>query len=306
MTDSTETGPPGPAIHVGTAGWSYPDWRGIVYPERRPRGFHELDFLARYVDCIEINSSFYQPPEAARTHRWARIAEKHPDLVFTAKLWQGFTHGEVKSWGEEEVRRFLSGVAPLVEAGLLGALLLQFPWFFQDSREGRDRIRRIRDAFGDHPLVLEVRHRSWIQAEALDFIRETGLSFCNIDQPFTRKTLPPTSIVTGAVGYIRLHGRNARAWFDRKAGRDEKYDYLYSGKEIGEWIERVEGVRKETDRCFVIANNHFGGKAFANALEIRARLLGRPVPEVPESVLKAFPQLEPFTSAAGGRQGSLF
>jgi uncharacterized protein YecE (DUF72 family) len=96
--------------------------------------------------------------------------------------------------------------------------------------------------------------------------------------------------VTGPTGYVRLHGRNAAAWFDRKAHRDEKYNYLYSPDELGEWIPRVDRLKAETDRVFLIANNHFGGKAFANALEMRARLSGRKV-KAPEETLQAFPDL---------------
>lgn len=291
--------------HVGTAGWSYPDWKGVVYPERRPRGFHKLDFLARCIDCVEINSSFYRPPERRYAERWAEIAGDHPGLIFTAKVWQGFTHEDPQTWGETEVRTFQGGIAPLAEAGRLGALLLQFPWFFEDSPESRERIRRIAEAFGDHPLVLEVRHRSWIGEEALDFVRGERLSFCNIDQPFTRRTIPPTSIATGPIGYVRLHGRNAKAWFDKKADRDEKYNYLYSEREIGEWIERIEGLRGEVERLFVIANNHFGGKALANALEIRSRLTGRPV-EVPPTLLRSFPRLAKVAASPAGDSGNLF
>lgn len=305
MTDPDKRAPSQARIHIGTAGWSYPDWKGAVYPERRPRGFHELDFLARYLDCVEVNSSFYRPPDRRLVSRWVSIAEAHPDLVLTAKLWRGFTHEDPRSWGEGEAQRFKDGIAPLAEAGRLGALLLQFPWFFEDSEESRERVRRIVGAFPGYPLVLEVRHRSWIREEALDFARSLGLSFCNIDQPFTKSTIPPTSIVTGPMGYVRLHGRNARAWFDRKAGRDEKYDYLYSEGELGEWVDRIETLKGAVGDLFVIANNHFGGKAFANALELRARLTGRPV-DAPETTLAAFPGLAKHTRGAGRDPGSLF
>ena len=84
-------------------------------------------------------------------------------------------------------------------------------------------------------------------------------------QPASSATLTGTRIVTGPVAYIRLHGRNARAWFSRDAGRDEKYDYLYSREELRLWEEAIGEM--EADRLFLILNNHFQGKAIANALE---------------------------------------
>ena len=138
--------------------------------------------------------------------------------------------------------------------------------------------------------MLEVRSSSWADPLALKEIEDKGLSFCNIDQPLARDSLRPSSIVTGPVGYARLHGRNAAAWFDPKAGRDDKYDYLYDQKELAEWKALIEEIKGRAEKTFVIANNHYKGKAAANALELKAALLGRKV-DVPEALCAAFPRL---------------
>ncbi|MGH9592208.1 MAG: DUF72 domain-containing protein, partial [Bryobacteraceae bacterium] len=79
-------------IRVGPAGWSYDDWAGFVYPARKPQGFHEASYLAEFFDTIEINTSFYQPLRANLAEQWIERVSSNPRFVFTAKLWQRFTH----------------------------------------------------------------------------------------------------------------------------------------------------------------------------------------------------------------------
>ncbi len=261
-------------IRIGPAGWSYEDWKGKVYPVPEPPGFDPLAFLSRLFSCIEINSTFYRPPAPRMSESWAK---RTPDgFVFTVKAWERFTHDR-EPFRPDEARTFQEGITPLLAAGKLGAILLQYPWFFRDGPESRDRIRRAADALGEWaPLVVELRHASWL--DAFDFLRELKLSFCNIDQPRSSTSITGTRFVTGPVGYVRLHGRNAKAWFSKEAGRDQKYDYLYTLDELREWVEAVTSM--ESDRVFFIANNHFQGKAVVNALQLK-RALGEEV-TVPE------------------------
>jgi uncharacterized protein YecE (DUF72 family) len=268
-------------IRIGPAGWSYQDWNGRVYPDPPPANFDPLAYLARSFDTLEVNSTFYRPAPPRMSEAWARRTPE--GFLFTVKAWEKFSHDR-EGFTEADARVFQEGLAPLLSAGKLGAILLQFPWFFKDGPEERDRIRRAAGALGDWaPVVLEVRHRSWL--EAFDFFRELGISFCNIDQPRSSTAITGTRHVTGPVGYVRLHGRNARAWFSRQAGRDEKYDYLYSPAELAEWAEAVRSM--EVERLFFIANNHFQGKAVVNALQLK-RALGQDA-EVPPTLAAAYP-----------------
>lgn len=260
---------------IGPAGWSYKDWAGKVYPDPPPPGFDPLAYLAQSFPCLEINSSFYRPPTPAMSEAWAK---RTPDaFVFTAKAWERFTHDREK-FTEADARLFQEGLAPLLAAGKLGALLLQFPWFFEDGPAARDRIRRAADALrGWAPLVIELRHHSWL--DALDFLRGQELNFCNIDQPKSSTAITGTRIVTGPVAYVRLHGRNAEAWFRKDAGRDEKYDYLYSREELRLWEEAIREM--EAEKTFLILNNHFQGKAIANAFMLMKALGKAAVPPPP-------------------------
>jgi uncharacterized protein YecE (DUF72 family) len=265
-----------PVIRIGPAGWSYEDWKGKVYPEPPPKGFDALEYLSRIFPVIEINSSFYRPPTPRMAEAWAR---RTPDgFVFTAKLWERFTHGE--TFSPDDVRVFQEGIAPLLAAGKLAALLLQFPWYFKDTLDARDRIRTVAESFGEWaPLVIEVRHKSWL--DALDFLKSLKLNFCNIDQPRSSTSIQGTDLVTGPVGYVRFHGRNYKAWFSKSADRDQKYDYLYPLDELREWSGKIGGMK--ADAVFAITNNHFLGKGIVNAIQLM-RLLDQPVPEIPEPI----------------------
>ncbi len=284
-------------IRVGTAGWSFPDWEGIVYPKGASTRPLALQTLARMFDTVEINVTFYRPPTPRMAGGWVARVATHPSFTFAAKLWRGFTHERDERHDEEE-RAFREGLGPLMEASRLGALLAQFPQSFVDNPANRRYLRSLIGRFGDYPLVVELRHASWLEGDTLEMLGETGTGFCNIDQPLIGKAVPPTTVVTGRIGYVRLHGRNAADWFRRDAGRDRRYDYLYSHEEIKDWVERVRLMQKKGKGdadIFIIANNHYRGQAPANAIEIVHALTGRRV-EAPESLLEAFPRLKQITT----------
>ncbi|MGD2173896.1 MAG: DUF72 domain-containing protein [Candidatus Brocadiaceae bacterium] len=266
--------PGGTALHVGPAGWSYDDWSGIVYPDPKPRGFRPPQFLAEFFNTIELNNTFYRPPKPGYCHRWIKDVEGRPDFLYTAKLWKRFTHERDEHWTGQDVEVFRTGIGPLVEAGKLGALLVQFPWSFRYNRRSKDYLRELVDEFGDLPLVLEVRSKAWVQEKALDFIRSLQVGFCNIDQPAYRSNVPLTAYGFGPVGYLRLHGRNYDAWFAEDAGRDERYDYLYSGEELDEIQKALDEIARQVERMFVIANNHYRGQAVATGIQLIRRLTG--------------------------------
>jgi uncharacterized protein YecE (DUF72 family) len=293
------------SIRVGTSGWSYPDWEGRFYPPSQPRGFDELAYLARYFDCIEVDSSFYRPPQARFAEAWLRRTP--PTFQFAFKLSQRFTHQREAPWAPAEVDEFRRGIEPVCAAGRLGAVLVQFPWSFKADDEAVRHLDAIRHDFGDLPLVVEVRHISWTSPRMFDYLKRAGLGFCNIDQPASPSGVPPTALVTSSVGYVRLHGRNSQAWFAKDAGRDARYDYLYREDELQEWITRIGEISRAAEKTFVFANNHYRGQAPANALQILAKLHGRRV-AVPGTLLETYPFLASIASGdlPPGEQGTLF
>ncbi len=276
------------AIRVGPAGWSYADWDGIVYPRPRPRGFHEAEYLAQFFDTIEINTSFYQPLRAPMAKSWVARVEHNSDFKFTAKLWRRFTHEHRAS--HEDEKTFKAGIAPLVEAGRLGALLVQFPWSFKNTRESREYLGALVVQFMEYPLVVEVRHASWNQPEVFRLLADLGAGFCNIDQPVIGRSIGPSERATAAVGYVRLHGRNYEQWFSSEDHPEERYNYLYSLAELEPWAEGIKQVARQAEVTYVITNNHFEGKAIVNALQLTRLISDRPVP-VPEALMARYPEL---------------
>ena len=289
------------AIRIGTAGWAYKDWEGIVYPARVTREQHPAEYLARYFDVIEINTSFYGPIKPHLAKLWCRkVAGVNPEFQFTAKLYKSFTHapgGAVQPTSaatlaptEKDEHDVKEGLDPMAEAGKLGALLLQFPISFKNTPENRDYLGSLVRRFEAYPRVIEVRHASWNDQEILRAFAENGIGFCNIDQPLLGRAIAPTTYATAPIGYVRLHGRNYAEWFEHEQPHD-RYNYLYSESELARWKPRVEEIARKTEVTYVIANNHFEGKAAVNGLQLKHMLTGRRV-LAPQTLVEHYPELK--------------
>jgi uncharacterized protein YecE (DUF72 family) len=285
------------SLRVGTAGWSYEDWNGIVYPASPPRGFDRLAFHASAFDTNEINSSFYRIPDPRMTRDWARRVSHNARFAFTVKLFQGFTHA--RDAGEKEKREFRRALEPLEEAGRLGALLIQLPVSFREGPESRERLDRVLRDFSGLPKAVEFRHSSWDTPDTVQRLAEHGAAFVNIDQPWLGENLRVTNHRAGPLLYYRFHGRNASEWFSPNTTVEKRYDYLYAERELAPWAERIaEAMEKEPDKpAFAILNNHFRGQAVANAVQLRHLLTGE-MGTVPETLLTAFPALQSAAKAA--------
>lgn len=277
-------------VRVGTAGWSYDDWNGIVYPPDMPKGRHPLELLSQWFDAVEINASFYRPLNPRHGPSWLGKVADNPRFRFSAKLWQRFTH-QRETWPTaEETAQYVDGLAPLHESGKLSAVLAQFPWSFKRTAENRKWLGRIAETFRGYPLAVEVRHTSWNQPEVFEQMRAHGIAVCNIDQPIFNDSIEPADVVTAPLGYIRLHGRNRHAWFNEKADRNDRYNYLYSPEELQPWLEKIGKMRELVNELFVVTNNHYAGQAVVNAIEIE-RAVNHRKPVLHDALLKAYPRL---------------
>jgi uncharacterized protein YecE (DUF72 family) len=282
-------------LFVGPAGWSYEDWHGYVYPAKKPKDFHEAEYLARYFDTIEINTSFYHPLRPGICWLWLERVAANPRFVFTAKLWQRFTHETGATTSDE--RAVKEGFDLLAGAGKLGAVLLQFPFSFHNTSDNQDTLKKLLHRFREYPLVVEVRHATWNDKKFFALLHDSGAGFCNIDQPVIGKSIKPSDRATAPVGYVRLHGRRYDTWFsdDPMTPPAERYNYLYDAHEIEEWAGRIKKVSERAETTFVVTNNHFQGKAVVNALQLIALLKGEKV-KVPEPLRHHYPELENISS----------
>lgn len=307
MTDAAATGDTEDRVRVGPAGWSYDDWRGVVYPAGAGRRFDPLEYLARYFDVVEINTSFYRPPPPAWTRSWVERVADHTRFRFTAKLWRGFTHERDAPPSTKDVDAYREGIDPLAEQDRLLAVLAQFPWSFKNEPEARRWLAAVVDAFADYPLVVEVRHASWDEPEVLAWLRERGVGLAAIDQPLHDGSLGLVDHRSGPVAYYRFHGRNFASWFAEGRPSHERYDYLYDREELEPWAGRMREAASDRAVKAVVAitNNHYQGQAAVNALQLKSWMSGRRV-DVPEPLLEAYPAELTEIAAAPPAQPDLF
>ena len=259
-------------LRCGPAGWEHRDWDTCVYPRPRPASFHPLTFLARYFDLSEIQSTARRPirPEIARL--WMAKVSANPLFHFTAAVPRRFTQDREIEPGE--VARFQDGLMPLFEAGRLGCAVMQFPWAFRFTRENREFVIRLRRALHAFPLAAQMRHESWLADEAVGVFLDYHIGFVNSDRPATARAMPPTALLTTAVGYVRLEGR---AWdSSRKAPRR---DYLYRVAELEEWSARIGRIGPLSSATYVVLANAPGGRSVVNGLQMRG-ILGQ-APRIP-------------------------
>ena len=298
-------------LRIGTAGWSYKDWDGIFYPpgmQRRKQ--HPLEYLARFFDTTEINTSFYGPLKPELAKLWCRKVEAvNRNFLFTAKLYRAFTHSpmslmeptsaaSIRPTDEDEIRT-REGLDAIANEGKLGALLIQFPVSFKNTSLNREYLERLLRQFIEYPRVVEVRHSSWNDADTLASFTQKNVGFCNIDQPLLGRSLAPTDHVTGTIAYIRLHGRNYEQWFDSD-NRNDRYNYLYNDRELTGWKERIQSVAERAQATYVITNNHFESKAGVNALGLKAMISGKRVP-APPTLIQKYPELRKIADPAEDR-----
>lgn len=276
-------------VSFGTAGWTdktlvasglfYP--RGCTTPEGRLRHY------ASAFSLVEVDATYYTllPPEVAT--RWLEwtpqqfifdvkahpVVSGHPIDVgrlpadLRTELEQAGLSGRVYSdrmpppIAEEVERRFRALLEPLAAAGRLGALMVQFPPWFDATRGNARRIEVVAERWRGLPVSIELRHRSWLapgrRDRVFDLLRRHGLSYVCVDEPdVDAGGVPPLCVVTNPeLALVRFHGHNAAGWLKKGASVHERFDYLYTPEELGAWTEPVSQLAREAKRVHAIFNN---------------------------------------------------
>lgn len=273
-------------IYIGTSGWSYPKgegtWKGFFYPGGK---INELEYYSQFFNTVEINSSFYRPPDSGIVYNWAKRTPA--GFQFTMKLWQKFTHPKMyeEATGQEaliaqrDVDIFRKCMEPLAKAGKLGALLAQFPPSFKNDEASREILEGISNAFGEYPIAVELRHRSWSDDKnTAILLKEHSMAWVEIDEPRFSTSVASEVPLTSDMAYFRFHGRNAKDWWH--GDTETRYKYLYNEDEIKQLAEKVNAARGKTKLLFAFFNNHWQAYAPRNANDLKTAL-GVPVEQIP-------------------------
>ena len=287
--------------YIGTSGWSYPrgegKWTGYFYPTGK---INELEYYSQFFNTVEINSSFYRPPNPGYVYNWVRRVPK--DFLFTVKLWQKFTHPKMykEATGEEaaislqDVDVFKRSIEPLLKSDKLGALLAQFPPSFRNDSFGQRVLTAVSRLFGQYRLAVELRHRSWSDdPDIAKLLKENNVAWVQIDEPKFKSSIAQELPLTSDMAYFRFHGRNAETWWTGDS--ETRYKYLYSTEEIEDLAERVKSAAGQAKLMFALFNNQWRGYSPRNAVDMK-KSLQLPFKELPMQV-----QVEEEASESVGR-----
>lgn len=265
-------------IYIGTSGWSYPKGEGTWIGHFYPRGkINELEYYSQFFNTVEVNSSFYRPPNPVYVYNWVRRVPD--DFLFTVKLWQKFTHprmyeaatGREAVISQQDVDLFNQSLEPLYKSGKLGALLAQFPPSFKNDGMGQQILRAVMLTFSQYRLAVELRHRSWSDDEnTARLLRDNNVAWVQIDEPKFPSSITEDIPVTSDIVYFRFHGRNREMWW--KGDSETRYKYLYSPEEINELANKVKAANEQAELTFAFFNNHWQGYAPRNADDLKKSL----------------------------------
>jgi len=299
---------------VGTASWSDPGFVERWYPKKLPAG-ERLPWYAQHFELVEVNSTFYSVPEPRMVERWC--AATPTDFTFDLKLHQLFSfHStpakllppDLQKRAEMDAREnvtstpdlqeallktFLRATSILRKAGKLGVLLLQLSPAFSPRKHELNELEPLIEMLNGYELAIEFRNRNWAIGDQLqstiDFVRKHGAIFVNVDAPqsdhFTVMRSDVDEVTNANVAYLRLHGRNAKAYITGKTVA-ARFDYDYNEKEIAEVTERSGKLAREARELHVIFNNNNLDYAPRAALRLR-KALGQIV-NAPAETLELF------------------
>ncbi len=271
-------------IRIGTCSWADEALSKHFYPPGLPAR-ERLTYYAEHYDTVELDSSYYRLPEESMAERWAELTPD--DFVMHVKAFGVMTRHPVKKeqlppdlrdaapvddrgridrppreFRGEIFRRFRDALEPLRSSSKLGVTLFQFPPYVVYKPASLDYLAWAREQMGDDELVVEFRHVSWFEPEVRDdvlsFLEEHELGLVVVDAPKVEaKNVPPTLLaLTSPTLYVRFHGRNAGTWNVRGKSAAERFDYLYSDDELGEWVEPLKELSAEAENAYVLFNNN--------------------------------------------------
>ena len=258
-------------IIIGTSGYSYKEWVGPFYPENTKQADY-LNFYAGHFETVELNFSYYAMPTSEQLRRMMETENEQEalparNLTFSIKAHQSLTHKVDPAKWRDEVKTYLTAIEPLLEAGRLDAVLLQFPNSFRYEPGNRRHLANLLTEFSGVPSAVEFRNNEWNSNRVIDEFKKRNVAYVSTDSPDLKGLPNIMDVSTSSISYFRLHGRNAENWW----GSDSRsrYDYLYNDDELKGAAERVRRMVVKADKVLVYFNNHARGQAVKNAQSLK-------------------------------------
>ena len=297
-------------ILVGTASWSDPGFVEFWYPKKM-RPTDRLGWYAQHFNMVEVNSTFYSVPDPMLVRRWCDATP--PTFVFNVKLHQLLSYHSTsakllppalqkklrleknakvaltKETSAEMLNAFTPSLEVLRRAEKLGILLLQLSPAFSPRKHDLADLKGILELVRDYRIAIELRNRNWVEGEerekTLDFLRERHAIFINVDAPpekhFTIMPSELTAITNSDIAYLRLHGRDSRAYITGKTVA-ARFNYNYSDAEIDDVAARSERLARDAKEVHIVFNNNARDYAPHAALRLR-KALGQLVSSPPQT-----------------------
>ncbi len=245
---------------IGTSAWS--DHDPFYPPGLKPA--EQLPFYARFFPIVEVNTTYYRIPPRRMVEGW--VERTPPDFTFDVKPPRQLTstpetpRGEAPEPDADVADAFAEAIAPLAEAGKLGAVTFQFPPSYRNTEEHREYLRLPSELLPGYPIAVEFRHRDWLDEEhaegTLAPLREAGLSYTMVDEPQVGSgSVPPRYAVTNpALAVARFHGHNAKTWYTFGGSSRDRFDWEYRAEELAEWTPKLERAAAEAQQVHVFFN----------------------------------------------------
>jgi uncharacterized protein YecE (DUF72 family) len=291
-------------IRIGTASWTDPTMTaaGVFYPTGADSAEERLQYYASRFPVVEVDATYYSLPNRRTSELW--VERTPPDFTFDIKAHALMTGQptetkrlpkDLRSALPAEVAEkariyakdlpddvrddvwawFADVLEPLMEAGQLGSILLQYPRWFFTSSENRDAIEeavgRLRDAGLES--AVEFRNGSWFNEKnierTLTFLSDRKIPLVLVDGPQGFKSSVPAIVATTSpeLAVVRFHGRRAETWEATGIKTVERFRYLYDDAELGEWGPRVREAAGQVRETHVLFNNCYANYGATNALQ---------------------------------------
>jgi uncharacterized protein YecE (DUF72 family) len=280
-------------ILIGIGGWEHEIFDGLFYPSGITDPIHRLSLIASTFDVTEVRATFWDDGLNARdAAEWSAAAAVNSRFRFVVKLHKAFTHRKCLTPASTKNMRGL--LHELARQDRLGGLLMQFPYCFTNTGANRNHLTKLSEVFSGFPVFVEIRHFSWDQDFLPGFMEDLGIHPVNVDLPRLRQYISCRSDAVAGMAYLRLHGRNERAWLQNHP--DRRYEYLYNGPEITEVKRRVERLSGKADKVFVSFNNTAMAGALVNGFQLSAAIEKGRKQRIPSALIDRYPVLSGIAS----------